>query len=143
VLGDQGNLPEALAAYKASLTIIDRLAKADPGNAGWQRDLAISDERLGDIYARQGERQEAIAAFERALAAYNELVRRNPGDAQSRVFSVVPLWRLGVLKGKQGRKDLEAALAVLKPLAAANRLDANRRGWITQIEQQIAALGKQ
>jgi hypothetical protein len=32
------------------------------------------------------------------------------------------------LKGKDGRKDLEAALAILKPLAAADRLDVNRRG---------------
>jgi tetratricopeptide (TPR) repeat protein len=102
--------------------------------------VAVSNERLGDIYARQGQRQETIAAFERALAAYNELIRRNPGDAESRVFSVVPLWRLGGLKGKHGRKDLEAALAILKPLAAAERLDANRRGWIAQIERQIGAL---
>jgi tetratricopeptide (TPR) repeat protein len=140
VLVGQGNLPAALESFGASLAIAERLAKADPENAGWQRDVAVSNERLGDIYARQGQRQETIAAFERALAAYNELIRRNPGDAESRVFSVVPLWRLGGLKGKHGRKDLEAALAILKPLAAAERLDANRRGWIAQIERQIGAL---
>jgi len=60
-----------------------------------------------------------VVAFKRALVAYNVVLRRNPGDVQSRVFSVVPLWRLGELKGKDGRKDLEAALAILKPLAAA------------------------
>jgi tetratricopeptide (TPR) repeat protein len=138
----QGTLPEALKSYRDSLAIADRLAKADPGNAGLQRDLAVSNERLGDIYARQGQTQEAVASFKGALAAYNELLRRNPGDVQSRVFSVVPLWRLGELKGKDGRSDLEAALAILKPLAAANRLDANRRGWIAKIERQIAALEK-
>ena len=36
----QGKLPEALTAYRASLAIAERLAKADPGNAGWQRDLS-------------------------------------------------------------------------------------------------------
>jgi tetratricopeptide (TPR) repeat protein len=143
VLVAQGNLDAALKRYRAKNEIISRLAKADPGNAGWQRDLAISNERLGGIHARQGQRQEAIAAFERALAAYNELLRRNPGDIQSRVFSVVPLWRLGELKGKDGRRDFEAALAILKPLAAADRLDANRRGWIAQIERQLAAMEKQ
>jgi tetratricopeptide (TPR) repeat protein len=143
VLMAQGNLDAALKHYRAKNEIISRLAKADPGNAGWQRDLAISNERLGAIHARQGQRQEAIAAFERALAAYNELLRRNPGDVQSRVFSVVPLWRLGELKGKDGRRDFEAALAILKPLAAADLLDANRRGWIAQIERQLAALEKQ
>jgi len=87
--------------------------------AGWQRDPAVSNEGIGDMHARHGQAREAIAAFKRALVAYNVLLRRNPGDVQSRVFSVVPLWRLGELKGKHGRKDLEAALAILKPLAAA------------------------
>jgi len=32
----QGNLPAALESFRAALAIRDRLAKADPGNAGWQ-----------------------------------------------------------------------------------------------------------
>jgi tetratricopeptide (TPR) repeat protein len=141
VLRAQGNLPGALDSYRASLAIRERLAKADPGNAGWQRDLAISNERIGDIDADQGRTVEAIAAFERALAAYKTLLDRHPHDIQSRVFSVVPLWRLGSLKGREGRAELEAALAILEPLAAADRLDANRRGWIAQIKAEIARLG--
>ena len=39
---EQGSLPAALDSYKASLAIADRLAKADPGNAGCQRDLSVS-----------------------------------------------------------------------------------------------------
>ena len=35
---------------------------------------------------------------------------------------------------------LDRALAVLRPLAEAGRLDANRQGWIGLIEQQRAAL---
>ena len=42
MLVDQGNLPEALKAYRDSLAIAERLAQADPGNAGWQRDLSVS-----------------------------------------------------------------------------------------------------
>ena len=34
VLVAQGNLPEALKSYRDGLAIADRLAKADPGNAG-------------------------------------------------------------------------------------------------------------
>ena len=83
-----------------------------------------------------------MRSFEKALAAYNGLMKRNPEDIQSRVFSVVPLWRIGGLKGAGGRAELEAALAILKPLAAANRLDANRRGWIGQIEAQVSEMGE-
>ena len=44
-LGDvqlaQGDLAGALKSYNDSLAIRDLLAKSDPGNAGWQRDLHI------------------------------------------------------------------------------------------------------
>jgi len=42
----QGNLPQALESFQASLAIAERLAKADPRNAGWQRDLWVSYWRL-------------------------------------------------------------------------------------------------
>lgn len=129
----RGNLPEALKSFRDSLAIADRLAQADPDNAGWQRDVAVSNERIGDMHAREGRSDDAIAAFERALTAYERLLERNPEDVPSRVFSVVPLWRIGTLRGQSGRGELEKALAILKPLAAADRLDANRRGWIATI----------
>ena len=136
----QGDLAAALTSYRVSHEIRERLAKADPGNADWQRDLAVSFERIGDVQSRREETAPAIAAFERALRIYQEMQARNPADIQSRVFSVVPLYRLGRLKGRDGRADLEAALAILKQLAKANRLDANRRGWIDQIQDDLGKL---
>jgi hypothetical protein len=38
---EQGDLPAALESYRASLAIAERLAQADPGNAGGQRDLVV------------------------------------------------------------------------------------------------------
>ena len=38
----QGDLAGALASYRDSLVIRERLAQSDPGNAGWQRDLSVS-----------------------------------------------------------------------------------------------------
>jgi hypothetical protein len=48
VLVAQGNLPEALKSFRDGLAIRDRLAKADPGNAGWQRDLIVSCVKLAE-----------------------------------------------------------------------------------------------
>ena len=42
-------LPEALKSYQGSLAIRDRLAKLDTGNAGWQRDLAVSYGRVASL----------------------------------------------------------------------------------------------
>ena len=47
--------PAALDSYKAALAIRDRLAKADPGNAGWQRDLSVSHDKIGDVLRRAGQ----------------------------------------------------------------------------------------
>ena len=80
--------------------VVRRLAKTDPGNAGWRRDLAVSYERLGAIFLRQGKPYEAKSAYQGALEVYEALILRNPGDAPSRLNSVVPLgvWRTSIRK---------------------------------------------
>ena len=55
----QGDLPEALKAFRDSLAIADRLAKADPGNAGWQRDLSVSYAKLANAYRTAGQLPQA------------------------------------------------------------------------------------
>jgi hypothetical protein len=54
VLVQQGKLADALAAYEASRATRERLAAADPANAGWQRDLFISYAKLGLLEESQG-----------------------------------------------------------------------------------------
>jgi len=83
---------------------------------------------------------QARLAFERALGVYETHIARDPGDVSSHLYSVVPHWRLSRLDPKNARRHLEAALAILMPLAAANRLDANRRTWIEQMENELSKL---
>jgi len=68
VLVAQGNLPEALKSYRDGLAIADRLAKADPGNAGGQRDLSVSYNKMGDVLVDQGNLPEALKSFRDGLA---------------------------------------------------------------------------
>ena len=117
------------------------LGARDPNNVVWQKDLAISNERLGDMFESDGNPSEAFAAFERALETYATLIARFD-DHEARVNSVVPLLRLGGLKGKEGTADLQRALDILAELRDANRLDAMRIEWIPEIERQIEALRK-
>ncbi|MEO8630904.1 MAG: hypothetical protein ABI612_22825, partial [Betaproteobacteria bacterium] len=60
----QRNLPAALESYRASMRIRERLAQADPGNAGWQRDLIISFVKLSEV---TGEKSYASRALQVAL----------------------------------------------------------------------------
>ena len=140
VLTKQDKLTDALQSFRDGLAIIEHLALAAPDNADWQRDLAISNERIGDVLTRQNDAKGAIDALERALGAYRKLLESNPDDVQARLFSVVPHWRLAGLDKAKAREHLEAALAILEPMAEHDRLDVNRRGWISKIKAQLAAL---
>jgi tetratricopeptide (TPR) repeat protein len=53
--------------------VLSRLAAADPGNAGWQRDLAVSHERLGDVLVAQGNLADALETFRRGVAVVEQL----------------------------------------------------------------------
>ena len=145
-LGDvqqaRNDLNDALNSYREALAIREKVAASDPGNAGWQRDLAVSVERVGATLTRQGDAAGAIAAFEKALDIYRGLARAHPDDAQALTFSIVPHWRLAELDKAKQREHLEAALTILEPLAAADQLDAKRRGWLARIKAQFKALGQ-
>ena len=64
----QGDLAAALTSYQASLAIAERLAKADPGNAGWQRDLSVSHNKIGDVQQAQGDLAAALTSYQASLA---------------------------------------------------------------------------
>jgi tetratricopeptide (TPR) repeat protein len=76
-----GDLAAALTSYQASLDIFDRLAKADPGNAGWQRDLALSHGCVAMVEARQGARDAALGAFHQGRDIIARLMRQSPDNA--------------------------------------------------------------
>jgi hypothetical protein len=62
----------------SSHDIFERLAQADPGNAGWLRDLALSYGRVGLIEMRQGVRDDALKALRQGRDIIEQLVRRSP-----------------------------------------------------------------
>ncbi len=86
----QGDLAAALASYQASLAIAERLAKADPGNAGWQRDLAISYRNVALIQMRQGRREDALKALRNGREIIVQLMQRSPNSPTLRRVLRIP-----------------------------------------------------
>ncbi len=115
----QGNLTEALAAFKASLAIRERLAKADPGNAGWQLDIAASLQRVGDMAQKNGDTGGALGAFRRGLEIMSRLTSLAPDHAGFR-------HALGVLERRI------AALEGDTPEGKAGDT-APKRGWLSRL----------
>ena len=77
----QGNLPVARELYAMALGTAEPIAKADPGNAGWQRDLALSHGRVAMILLRQGERERALSAFRQGREIILKLKAAAPSNA--------------------------------------------------------------
>ena len=77
----QGDLAGALKSYHDSLAIADRLAKSDPGNAGWQRDLSVSYNKVGDVQVAQGDLAGALKSYSDSLAIADRLAKSDPGNA--------------------------------------------------------------
>jgi hypothetical protein len=77
----QGNLPAALKSFRDGLAIRDRLAQADPGNAGWQRDLSVSYAKLADVSKRNGEAATALDMLQQGRAIMVRLTTLSPDNA--------------------------------------------------------------
>ena len=77
----QGDLMAALTSYQAALAIAERLAKADPGNAVWQRDLAVSHGKLVGAFRSAGQNQEARDHLTVGRAVIARLVEQHPAQA--------------------------------------------------------------
>ena len=77
----QGNLAEALKSFRASHDIFGRLAQADPGNAGWQRDLAVSHAKLASVFRKEGENAKALDALRRGRAIMARMTALSPDNA--------------------------------------------------------------
>ena len=100
VLKAQGDLSAALASYRDALAIGERLAQADPDNAGWQRDLSVSHERIGDIEAAGGNIAAAIVAYEKSLPIAQSLADRFPEHPRFQADIVITKRRIRELRAQ-------------------------------------------
>ena len=71
----------ALEAYRECLRVRERLAAQDPTNAGWQRDLSASHNRVGDVLLAQGDAVGALEAYRETLRVHERLAAQDPTNA--------------------------------------------------------------
>jgi tetratricopeptide (TPR) repeat protein len=106
-------------------TALDNLAAADPGNAEWQRDLAVSHETVGGLLRKQGDLPGALSAFKASLDIRERLQAADPHNAWqprdlSGTYHLVAdtLAALGDLSG--ALEGYRLSLAFAEQLAAAD-----------------------
>ena len=112
VLSAQGDLAGALAAYRESLSVIQRLAKSDPSNVDWQRDTGVSQERIGDVLSAQGDLAGSLAAYRKSLLVRRRLIESDPSNEAWKRDLSASHNKVGDVLRDQG--DLAGSLAAYK-----------------------------
>jgi tetratricopeptide (TPR) repeat protein len=140
----RGNLGAALATYHEAETVADRLAKSDPGNAGWQYDLGTSNERIGDVLMAQGNLDGALKSYQAKRDIIERLAKADPGNAGWQRDLSVSYDKVGDVQVAQG--NLGAALTSYQAeLTIAERLaksDPGNAGWQRDLSVSYGNLAK-
>jgi tetratricopeptide (TPR) repeat protein len=146
-LGDikrrRGDLEAALKSYNDGLAIIERLAKSDSGNAQWQFDLGISNERIGNVRMEQGDLTAALKSYETKRDIISRLAKADPGHTGWQRDLSVSYNKIGDVQVAQGDlagalKSFQADLAIAEKLAKA---DPGNAGWQRDLVVSFGKLG--
>jgi tetratricopeptide (TPR) repeat protein len=138
----RGDLSAALATYHETETIADRLAKSDPGNAGWQFDLGISNERVGNVQMARG-LAAALKSYEARRDIISRLAKSDPGNAGWQRDLSVSYNFVGNVQLAQGHLpealvSYQADLAIMERLAQS---DPGNAGWQRDLTMSYNKVG--
>ncbi|MFK7893988.1 MAG: hypothetical protein AB8B63_24450, partial [Granulosicoccus sp.] len=78
----EGRTHEAQRIYELANTAALSLLAAAPSNTGFQRDVSVSYEKLGNIELRLGNTDAALGNYTKALEVALKLVELDPGNTQ-------------------------------------------------------------
>ncbi len=126
-----GDLRAATRQLRAMQRQAETRATDDPANAGWQRDLSVIHNKLGDVAVAAGDLAGARAAFQAGLDIRVRLAAADPANAGWQRDLSVSHSRLGDVAVAAGdlaaaRAAYQAALDIAARLAAADPANA---GW--------------
>ena len=130
-LANEARLGVRLGLLEATRKALAALGAADPTNAGWQRDLSVSQNKIGEVLLAQGDLAGALAAYPAGLAIRERLAAADPTNAGWQRDLSVSQDNVGEVLRAQG--DLAGALAAYRAgLAIRERLaaaDPTNAGW--------------
>ena len=139
-----GDSPGALGQFRAEFAIRERLVTQDPDNAGWQRNLGVSYNRIGGVLESQGDLAAALLQFRKDLEISERLAAQDPDNAGWQSDLGVSYNSIGGVLESQG--DLAAALLQFrKDLEIRERLaaqDPDNAGWQRNLGVSYNRIGR-
>jgi tetratricopeptide (TPR) repeat protein len=144
VQSDRRDFASALKSYRDTLAILEKLAKQDPGNAAWQRDLSLSYARVGAVQSAQGDLAGALKSYRDTLAILEKLTKQDPGNAGWQAEFAFCCWRTGITLARSNPQSTKEARTmvgkgrdILRQLKTRTGLVANQQRWLDLIEADL------
>ena len=84
-------------------------------NSGWQRDLSVSYERVGDVLVAQGKLQEALDDYQQCLVISKRLAEQDKSNSGWQRDLIVSLYKVGLVRAKiKGSDNIKQAQGLLR-----------------------------
>ena len=96
-----------MQAYRKQQRIVERLAAQDPTNAGWQRNLSVSHNKVGDVLRVPGDAGGALQAYRASLGIRERLAAQDPTNAEWQQDLAVLYCKLASAFREDGDLDAE------------------------------------
>jgi tetratricopeptide (TPR) repeat protein len=137
-----GSTAAARERVSAMLEVTTIRAEADPGNAVAQRDLSLSQEKLGDLMVRVGNGVEAERLYRQSLAIRERLAGADPGNAVVQRDISGSLNRLADLIGNRAEAErlYRQSLAIRERLAEADPGSAEAQRDLSVVQERLGVL---
>ena len=104
VLSAKGDPAAASAAYRAAISISDKLLQGDKTNANLQRNIAVSITKLGDVESVAGNYEQALQAFQDGITLLKGVTETTKGAIGTRDLSIL-LNRAGDMEMRLGNSE--------------------------------------
>ncbi|MBV8140977.1 MAG: tetratricopeptide repeat protein, partial [Verrucomicrobia bacterium] len=124
-----------------------KLAQQDPANSGWQRDVSVSLEKVGDVLLAQGKLDQALEVYQQSREIRQKLAQQDPSNVLWKTDLVLSLWKIASVLERQGAPqkreagvNYKRALEILRHLAVENRLTADQNTWMSRLEARLKAI---
>ncbi|MGH6767516.1 MAG: toll/interleukin-1 receptor domain-containing protein [Xanthobacteraceae bacterium] len=134
-----GRLEQALDHYRLSLANWKALVHRESRNLLWQRHLARTYDRIGDVLGKMQKPAEVVSNYRASLAIRERLVASDPANVLWQLDLLQAHWRLAS-SGDDALTRLTLIVRTLQGLKQANKLTAERARWLPEVEAQLSRL---
>jgi len=100
-----GSAPDAIQSYTESIAIRERLARAHPTGARYEKGLAGSHNNLGNLLLNTGDPAGALKSLLRANELQERAVRANPADIDCQRDLAKTHYNIGLVLNRTNRLD--------------------------------------